>query len=47
LPERCRQQLRKAQRVSHSLLAIITFFFMIITAKVEALNLAPEIETAL
>lgn len=47
LPERCRQQLRKAQRVSHSLLATITFFFMTITAKVDALNLAPEIETAL
>ncbi len=47
MPERCRQQLRKAQRVSPSLLATITFFFMIITAKVEALNLVPEIETAL
>ena len=46
LPERSFQQLRKAQRMTDALVATISFFFMTITAKVQALNLAPEIETA-
>jgi hypothetical protein len=45
LPERCHRRLRKAQRVTDGLLATLAFFFMTIEAKIEALNLAPEIET--
>jgi hypothetical protein len=45
LPQRAFQQLRKAQRMTDALLATIAFFFMTVTAKVEALNLAPEIES--
>ncbi|MEZ5583597.1 MAG: DUF6399 domain-containing protein [Candidatus Competibacteraceae bacterium] len=45
LPKRSFQQLRKAQRMTDALLATISFFFMTVTAKVEALNLAPEIES--
>lgn len=45
LPQRSFQQLRKAQRMTDALLATIAFFFMTVTAKVEALNLAPEIES--
>ena len=45
LPERSFQQLRKAWRMTDALLATISFFFMTVTVKVEALNLAPEIET--
>lgn len=44
LPERCLRSLRKARRVTGDLLATIGFFFATVQAKIEALNLAPEIE---
>jgi hypothetical protein len=46
LPERCQEQLRKAQRLTGSLLATISFFFATIQANIEVLNLPPEVETA-
>jgi aminopeptidase N len=46
LPERCQQQIRKAQRLTGSLLATLSFFFATVQAKIEALNLLPEVETA-
>lgn len=45
LPERCQQQLRKAQRLTGSLLATLSFFFATVQAKIEALNLPLEVET--
>jgi hypothetical protein len=45
LPERARERIAKAERMTTQLLATITFFFATIGAKVEALGLAPEIET--
>jgi hypothetical protein len=47
LPERCRQRLRKAQRVGQSLVATVCFYFATVTAKVEALSLPQALETAL
>ena len=47
LPSRARERLAKAQRVTTQLLATLTFFFATLTAKVEALNLPPALETAL
>jgi hypothetical protein len=44
LPERCRARLNKAQRLTEALIATIAFFQMMITARVEALNLSPEWE---
>ena len=45
LPERCQQQIRKAQRLTGSLLATLSFFFATVQAKIEALNLPLEVET--
>ena len=45
LPERCQEQLRKAQRLTGSLLATLSFFFATVQAKIEALNLPLEVET--
>lgn len=45
LPERARERIAKAERLTTQLLATITFFFATIGTKVEALGLAPEIET--
>jgi tetratricopeptide (TPR) repeat protein len=45
LPERARERIAKAERLTTQLLATLTFFFATIQAKVEALGLAPEIET--
>jgi len=47
LPQRARERLAKAQRVTTQLLATITFFFATLQAKVEALNLPPALESAL
>jgi len=47
LPSRARERLAKAQRVTTQLLATLAFFFATLTAKVEALNLPPALETAL
>jgi hypothetical protein len=46
LPERCQEQIRKAQRLTGSLLATLSFFFATVQAKIEALNLPLEVETA-
>lgn len=45
LPERARKRIAKAERLTTQLLATLAFFFATIQAKVEALGLAPEIET--
>jgi len=45
LSQRCRERLQKARRVVTDLLATVTFFIMTITAKIEALDLAPEVES--
>jgi hypothetical protein len=47
LPERCQEQIRKAQRLTGSLLATLSFFFATVQAKIEALNLPLEVETAM
>jgi hypothetical protein len=47
LPARARQRIEKAQRVTTQLIATIAFFFATVQSRIEALNLAPEIETAL
>lgn len=44
LPQRAKARIAKARRVTAQLLATLSFFFATIQAKVEALNLAPEIE---
>jgi hypothetical protein len=46
LPERCQEQIRKAQRLTGSLLATLSFFFATVQAKIESLNLPLEVETA-
>jgi len=46
LPERARERIAKAERLTTQLLATVAFFFATIQAKVEALGLAPEIESA-
>jgi hypothetical protein len=47
LPARARLRIEKAQRVTTQLIATIAFFFATVQARIEALNLAPEIEMAL
>ena len=46
LPARAWAQLAKAQRLTTALLATVTFFFATIQQRIEALNLAPDIEAA-
>lgn len=46
LPSRGREHLAKAQRLTTQLLATVTFFFATILAKVEALNLPPDVHQA-
>ena len=46
LGQRARARLAKAKRLTTQLLATLRFFFATVEAKVEALNLAPEIEAA-
>jgi hypothetical protein len=46
LPARARAHLAKAQRLTTALLATVTFFFATIEQRIEALNLAPDIEQA-
>jgi len=45
--ERCQARLNKARRLTGALTATIAFYFAMITARVEALNLSPELETVL
>jgi len=46
LSDRCRQKLTKLRRYLPDMVATITFFFWMVHAKVEALDLAPEVKTA-
>jgi hypothetical protein len=46
LPERARERLAKAERLTVQWLATLAFFFATVTARVEALALAPELEAA-
>lgn len=45
LSPRCRERLQKARRVVIDRLATVTFFIMTVTAKIEALDLTPEVES--
>ena len=47
LSERLRAHLAKAKRLRHTLVASLAFFFMMVTTRVQALNLAPTIEQAM
>jgi len=47
LAERCRARLNKARRLTEALTATIAFYVTMITSRVEALNLSPELETVL
>lgn len=46
LPERARERLAKAERLTVQWLATLAFFFATVTARVEALALSPELEAA-
>jgi len=46
LPERCFNRIKKAKRVVVGMVATLTFYFLMLRAKVEALALAPEVEQA-
>jgi transposase-like protein len=46
LPTRAREHLAKAQRLTTQLLATLSFFFATLLAKVEALNLPPDVHEA-
>ncbi|MBK5932319.1 DUF6399 domain-containing protein [Halochromatium salexigens] len=47
LSERLCAHLAKAKRLTHSLVATLTFFFMTVNTRVQALNLSPAIEQAM
>ncbi|WP_373509137.1 DUF6399 domain-containing protein [Thiocapsa sp.] len=47
LSERLRARLAKAKRVTHRLVATLTFFFMMVNTRVQALDVAPAIEQAM
>ncbi len=44
LPERCIKKIKKAKRVVPKMIATLSFFFLTITAKIEALSLTPDVE---
>ncbi len=46
LPERARERILKAERLTMQWLATLAFFFATVSARVEALGLCPELETA-
>jgi len=46
LSENCLHKIQKAKRVVVDMVATISFFFLMVRAKVEALGLAPEVERA-
>ncbi|RKT47086.1 DUF6399 domain-containing protein [Thiocapsa rosea] len=46
LPERARERIMKAERLTVQWLATLAFFFATVTARVEALALSPELEAA-
>ena len=47
LSERLGAHLAKAKRLTHSLVATLAFFFMMVNSRVQALDLAPAIEQAM
>ena len=47
LSQRCGERIAKARRVLTDMLATVTFFIMTVTAKVEALDLPPAVESAM
>ncbi|WP_093038689.1 DUF6399 domain-containing protein [Thiocapsa roseopersicina] len=47
LSERLRAHLAKAKRLTQSLVATLTFFFMMVNTRVQAMDLAPAIEQAM
>ncbi len=47
LSQRCSERIAKARRVLTDMLATVTFFIMTVTAKVEALDLPPAVESAM
>jgi hypothetical protein len=46
LTDRCLKRIKKAKRVVVDMIATIAFFFLTVTAKIEALSLSPEVEKA-
>lgn len=46
LPQRCGEKIQKAKKVMKDMVATIAFFFLMVQAKVEALELAPSVEQA-
>jgi hypothetical protein len=46
LPDRCLNRIKKAKRVLVDMVATISFFFLTVGAKIEALCLSPEMERA-
>lgn len=46
LSQRCCERIAKARRVLNDLLATVTFFIMTVTARIEALDLAPAVASA-
>ena len=46
LSDRCRQKVRKLRGHLTNMVATITFFFSMVQLKIDALDLAPEVETA-
>jgi hypothetical protein len=46
LTDRCLKRIKKAKRVMVDMIATIAFFFLTVTAKIEALSLSPEVEKA-
>jgi hypothetical protein len=46
LSDRCLKKIAKAKRVVIDMVATVTFFWLTVTAQIEALSLAPEVEEA-
>jgi len=47
LSDRCLKKIVKSKRVVIDMVATVTFFWLTVTAKIEALSLAPDVEEAL
>ena len=46
LSQRCGERIAKARRVLNDMLATVSFFILTVTARIEALDLAPDVEHA-
>jgi hypothetical protein len=46
LSQRCGERIAKARRVLNDMLATVSFFILTVTARIEALELAPDVEQA-